>query len=201
MLEAFFLLTARGIVSARALFSSARVDDGLVETSVATKAPATKLTLLLANSPDVEAQRVIDSRSFVSEAPELSISRVIDSRSFVSEPPELQPALAQIDSRSFVSEAPELQPALAQRYATGSSVFMTRRNGEETFAYVKEYDAVKQVYTLELEQRGSSNLNLEECDETSLREPNMLEAFLKSPMFFSTRAFSPARDDDGRYDA
>jgi hypothetical protein len=101
-----------------------------------------------------------------------------------------------IDSdRSFVAEA--LEP----RYPFSSSVFVTRRNGEETLAYVKEYDAANKIYTVELEQRGS--MKLKKCDETSLREANMLEAmFSPVAMFFSTRAMSsPAHIDNDLYDA
>jgi len=165
MLEGI-LFTARGILfSARAMFSSERVDDGLVEASVAAKAPEPKLTLLLANSPGPDTT----NRSLS--------ARVIDS------------------DRSFVAEA--LEP----RYPFSSSVFVKRRNGEETLAYVKEYDAANKIYTVELEQLGS--MKLKKCDEKGLREANMLEAmFSPVAMFFSTRAMSsPAHIDNDLYDA
>jgi len=96
-------------------------------------------------------------------------------------------------------EAPELQPALEPRYPFSSSVFVKRRNGEETLAYVKEYDTANKIYTVELEQRGS--MKLKKCDEKDLREANMLEAmFSPVAMFFSARAMSsPAHVD--LYDA
>ncbi len=40
------------------------------------------------------------------------------------------------------------KPALEQRYPIFSSVFVKRSNGEETLAYVKECDAVQQIYTV-----------------------------------------------------
>ena len=168
MLE-WFPLTARGILfSARAMFSSARADDGLVEASVAAKAPEPKLTLLLANSPG-------------SDTTKRSLSARVDS------------------DRSFVAEAPELQPALEPLYPFSSSVFVKRRNGEETLAYVKDYDTANKIYTVELEQRGS--MKLKKCDEKDLREANKLETmFSPVAMFFSARAMSsPAHVD--LYDA
>jgi hypothetical protein len=98
-------------------------------------------------------------------------------------------------------EAPELQPALEPRYPFSSSVFVKRRNGEETLAYVKEYDAANKIYTVELEQLGS--MKLKKCDEKDLREAKKLEAmFSPVAMFFLTRAMSsPARVDNDLYDA
>jgi hypothetical protein len=80
-------------------------------------------------------------------------------------------------------------------------VFVKRRNGEETLAYVKEYDTANKIYTVELEQRGS--MKLKKCDEKDLREANMLEAmFSPVAMFFSARAMSsPAHVDNDLYDA
>jgi hypothetical protein len=67
---------------------------------------------------------------------------------------------------------------------------VTRNNGKETLAYVKAYDAVQQIYTVELEQLDSKKFK--KCDETSLREANMLEGMIYS---ISARA-NPARVDD-----
>ena len=67
------------------------------------------------------------------------------------------------------------KPALEQRHATGSSVHVKRSNGEETLAYVKEYDAVQQIYTVEINKLGS--IKLEKCDEESLRAVNLVQAW------------------------
>jgi hypothetical protein len=77
-----------------------------------------------------------------------------------------------------------------QRFSLASRVFVTRNNGKETLAYVKAYDAVQQIYTVELEQLDSKKFK--KCDETSLREANMLEGMIYS---ISARA-NPARVDD-----
>ena len=42
-----------------------------------------------------------------------------------------------------------------QRYSTGSGVYVKRSSGEESLAFVKAYDAAKQIYTVELEMVGS----------------------------------------------
>jgi hypothetical protein len=86
-------------------------------------------------------------------------------------------------------------PQLPQRYPIASRVFVTRNNGAETLAYVKAYDAVQQIYTVELEQLDSKKFK--KCDETSLREANMLEGMIYS---ISARA-NPARSDDDFFDA
>ena len=48
------------------------------------------------------------------------------------------------------ASAPNVIPALELRYAIGSSVYVKRSNGEETVAFVKEYNAEKALYTVEL---------------------------------------------------
>jgi hypothetical protein len=55
-------------------------------------------------------------------------------------------------------------------------VFVKRSNGEETLANVKEYDAVQQIYTVEINKLGS--MKLEKCDEESLRAANALEVLM-----------------------
>jgi hypothetical protein len=52
-------------------------------------------------------------------------------------------------------------------------VYVKRSNGEETLAYVKEYDIEKALYTVELERLGSGKENI--CEGKHLREANMFE--------------------------
>ena len=54
------------------------------------------------------------------------------------------------------------------RYALGSEVYVTRSNGEESTAFVMEYDAAKKLYTVELEQAGSGKFK--QCREDGMRE-------------------------------
>jgi hypothetical protein len=82
-----------------------------------------------------------------------------------------------------------------QSFPLASRVFVTRNNGKETLAYVKAYDAVQQIYTVELEQLDSKKFK--KCDEISLREANMFEGMIYS---ISARA-NPARSDDDFFDA
>jgi hypothetical protein len=89
---------------------------------------------------------------------------------------------------------PQKLPA-PQRYPIASRVFVTRNNGAETLAYVKAYDAVQQKYTVELEQLDSKKFK--KCDETSLREFNVLGVILIS----ARDMFRPARVDDDLFDA
>ena len=56
----------------------------------------------------------------------------------------------------------------AQRFALGCDVYVKRSNGEECIAFVKEYDAAKMVYTVELEQAGSGKTK--QCREDIMRE-------------------------------
>ena len=70
------------------------------------------------------------------------------------------------------------KPALEQRHATGSSVHVKRSNGEETLAYVKEYDVEKALYTVELERLGSGIVK--PCEGKHLREAKWFE-----PLTFS----------------
>ena len=71
--------------------------------------------------------------------------------------------------------APNGIPALEPRYAIGSSVYVKRSNGEETVAFVKEYDAEKALYTVELERLGSRKAKT--CRDKDLRAVDMVEGF------------------------
>jgi hypothetical protein len=66
---------------------------------------------------------------------------------------------------------PDPVPALALRYAIGSSVFVKHSHGAETLAYVKEYDAERALYTVEIETLGSGQT--EKCHYKDLRAANV----------------------------
>jgi serine/threonine protein kinase len=66
---------------------------------------------------------------------------------------------------------PDPVPALALRYAIGSSVFVKHSHGAETLAYVKEYDAERALYTVEIETLGSGLT--ENCHYKDLRAANV----------------------------
>ena len=70
-------------------------------------------------------------------------------------------------------------PTLGQRHAIGSSVYVKRSNGEETLAYVKEYDVEKALYTVELERVGSGKAKTYR-DKDLRASKNMLEGLLYS---------------------
>ena len=55
---------------------------------------------------------------------------------------------------------------------------MTRSNEARTPAYVKEFDAEQQIYTVELEKPGS--MRLEKCDEKSLQAANLFDVVVLS---------------------
>jgi hypothetical protein len=74
---------------------------------------------------------------------------------------------------TVATEAPNPESTHEQRHATRSSVFVKWSNGEETLAYVKEYDIEKALYTVELERLGSGKENI--CEGKHLREANMFE--------------------------
>jgi len=74
--------------------------------------------------------------------------------------------------------APNGIPALEPRHAIGSSVYVKRSNGGETVAFVKEYDAEKALYTVELERLGSGKGKT--CSDKDLRAVDMVEGFLYS---------------------
>jgi hypothetical protein len=71
-------------------------------------------------------------------------------------------------------------PTLGQRHTIGSSVYVKRSSGEETLAYVKEYDAEKSLYTVEIEMVGSGKAKT--CRDKDLRASNMIEG-----LFYSAR--------------
>jgi hypothetical protein len=77
--------------------------------------------------------------------------------------------------------APNVIPALELRYAIGSRVYVKRSNGEETVAFVQEYDAEKALYTVELGRLGSGKAKM--CRDKDLRAVDMFEGLL-----YSTRA-------------
>ena len=68
--------------------------------------------------------------------------------------------------------------ALERRHAIGSSVYLKRSNGEETVAYVKEYNVEKALYTVELEKLGSGKTKT--CRDKDLRAVDMVEGLLYS---------------------
>jgi len=69
-------------------------------------------------------------------------------------------------------------PTLGQRHAIGSSVYVKRSSGEETLAYVKEYDAEKSLYTVEIERVGSGKTKT--CRDKDLRASNMIAGLFHS---------------------
>ena len=85
--------------------------------------------------------------------------------------------------------APNVIPSLELRYAIGSSVYVKRSNGEETVAFVKEYDAEKALYTVELERLGSRKAKT--CSDKDLRAVDMVEGLLysaRAAVFFPFQA-------------
>jgi hypothetical protein len=70
-------------------------------------------------------------------------------------------------------------PTLGQRHAIGSSVYVKRSSGEETLVYVKEYDAEKALYTVELDKVGSGKAKTYR-DKDLRASKNMLEGLLYS---------------------
>jgi hypothetical protein len=87
------------------------------------------------------------------------------------------------------ASAPNVIPALELRYAIGSSVYVKRSNGEETVAFVKEYDAEKALYTVELGRLGSRKAKT--CRDKDLRAVDMVEGLLysaRAAIFFPFQA-------------
>ena len=61
------------------------------------------------------------------------------------------------------------KPAVTgQRFALGCDVYVKRSNGEESIAFVMEYDAAKKAYLVELESAGSGQIK--QCREDIMRE-------------------------------
>jgi hypothetical protein len=87
---------------------------------------------------------------------------------------------------TLAAAAPNVIPTLELRCAIGSRVYVKRSNGEETVAFVKEYDAEKALYTVELGRLGSRKAKT--CRDKDLRAVDMVEGLL-----YSARAaiFSP----------
>jgi nucleotide-binding universal stress UspA family protein len=89
-------------------------------------------------------------------------------------------------------------PALELRYAIGSSVCVKRSNGEEMVACVKEYDAEKALYTVELGRLGSRKAKT--CSDKDLRAVDMVEWLLYSaratvfPPFLAAQEPEPAEE-------
>jgi hypothetical protein len=89
------------------------------------------------------------------------------------------------------------------RYALGSAVYVKRSNGEESIAFVTEYDAAKRLYTVELEQAGSGKFKQSREDgmrdrdrdrhrEDEMREgPSALSGALSLRMSASSTPSSP----------
>ena len=89
-------------------------------------------------------------------------------------------------------------PALEKRYAKDSRVFLKRSNGEETVAYVNEYDAEQALYTVEIEMLGSGKT--EKCHDKDLRAASVLEELIGSAegLIGSARAsLFASKADDG----
>eukprot|EP00900_Chrysochromulina_parva_P002448 jgi/Chrpa1/12203/Chrysochromulina_OHIO_Genome00014817-RA len=55
---------------------------------------------------------------------------------------------------------------MAQKYANGTGVFVKRSSGEESLAFVKEFNEEKLVYTLELDKAGSGKIK--QCREKDI---------------------------------
>jgi hypothetical protein len=102
---------------------------------------------------------------------------------------EISPAEPSVETQSaLVPMLPDLKlriamaapnPTVGQRHAVGSSVYVKRSNGEETLAYVKEYDVEKALYTVELEKVGSGKAKTYR-DKDLRASKNMLEELLYS---------------------
>ena len=94
--------------------------------------------------------------------------------------------------------APNVIPTLELRYAIGSRVYVKRSNGEETVAFVQEYDAEKALYTVELERLGSGKAKT--CRDKDLRAVDVVEGVLYSaraavfPPFQAAQEPEPAEE-------
>ena len=152
-------------------FDAAAVGDGDAELGTAAAEPPPAA----AASPQVPA--LLPANSPGSDTPKRSLSgRVMASaRSFLSPKTLPRPAPAPTPAPAPASEdlapapAPEdLAPAEAEpTYAIGSRVYVKRSSGEEAIAFVKEYDAGRKIYMLELESVGSGKIK--PCLENVIR--------------------------------
>ena len=101
---------------------------------------------------------------------------------------QAEPAVETQSQSVLVPSLPDLKipiataapnPTLGQRHAIGSSVYVKRSSGEEILVYVKEYDAEKSLYTVELEKVGSGKAKTYR-DKDLRASKNMLEGLLYS---------------------
>ena len=83
--------------------------------------------------------------------------------------------LGERQALAYVPNTALAMPDPGQRYAIGSSVYVKRSNGEETLAYVKEYDAEKALYTVKIERFDSWKAKT--CRDKDLRAATMQEVF------------------------
>jgi len=76
---------------------------------------------------------------------------------------------AALPAAPAAAAATRSKPAVTgQRFAIGCDVYVKRSNGEESIAFVKEYDAAKKAYMVELEPAGSGIIK--QCREEIMRE-------------------------------
>jgi hypothetical protein len=76
---------------------------------------------------------------------------------------------AALPAAPAAAAAARSKPAVTgQRFAIGCDVYVKRSNGEESIAFVKEYDAAKKAYMVELEPAGSGIIK--QCREEIMRE-------------------------------
>jgi hypothetical protein len=78
-------------------------------------------------------------------------------------------APAALPAAPAAAAAARSKPAVTgQRFAIGCDVYVKRSNGEESIAFVQEYDAAKKAYLVELEPAGSGIIK--QCREEIMRE-------------------------------
>jgi hypothetical protein len=113
---------------------------------------------------------------------------VPEKRPITLEISQAEPAVETQSQSVLVPSLPDLKipiataapnPTLGQRHAIGSSVYVKRSSGEEILVYVKEYDAEKSLYTVELEKVGSGKAKTYR-DKDLRASKNMLEGLLYS---------------------
>jgi hypothetical protein len=78
-------------------------------------------------------------------------------------------APAALPAAPAAAAAARSKPAVTgQRFAIGCDVYVKRSNGEESIAFVMEYDAANKAYMVELEAAGSGQIK--QCREDIMRE-------------------------------
>jgi hypothetical protein len=78
-------------------------------------------------------------------------------------------APAALPAAPAAAAAARSKPAVTgQRFAIGCDVYVKRSNGEESIAFVREYDAANKAYMVELEPAGSGQIK--QCREDIMRE-------------------------------